>query len=114
MIVGSTYPLFNSNQSWSPPWKGSAQRLQFPRNMAQGAYNATLALLDRHELVDYGAPFGSQAGRPEQPPIGLSVVGHEALWPLKVKVGYRDLLRDEKNPHGGEAQPLYLRQQHTP
>jgi hypothetical protein len=96
MLVGSTYPLFNSNQLWSPPWQGSTQRLQFPRNMAQGAYNATLALLDRRELVDYGAPFGSQPGHPEQqPPIWLTVVGHEALWPLKAEVGYRHLLRDE-------------------
>jgi hypothetical protein len=93
MIVGSTYPLFNSNQSWSPPWKGSAQRFQFPRNMAQGAYNATLALLDRHELVDYGAPFGSPRGQPERPPIWLTVVGHEALWPLEVETGYRGLLK---------------------
>lgn len=104
MIVGSTYPLFNSNQLWSPPRQGSTQRLQFPRNMAQGAYNATLALLDRGELVDYGAPFGSQLGRP-QPPIWLTVVGHEALWPLEVGTGYDRLLKaknleaDERSPY---------------
>ena len=92
MIVGSTYPLFNTNQLWSAPWQGLTQRLQFPRNIAQGAYNATLALLDRRELVDYGAPFGSQPGR-AQPPIWLTVVGHEALWPLKVETGYHRLLK---------------------
>ncbi len=105
MIVGSTYPLFNRNQLWSAPWQGLTQRLQFPRNMAQGAYNATLALRDRRELVDYGGPFGSQRGRPEQPAIWLTVVGHEALWPLEVEVGYRRLLKtknrtaDERSPY---------------
>jgi len=65
--------------------------------MAQGAYNATLALLDRRELVNYGAPFGSRPGRPEQQPaVWLAVVGHGALWPLKAEVGYRHLLRNEE------------------
>jgi hypothetical protein len=105
MIVGSTYPLFNSNQLWSPPWKGLTDRLQFPRNMAQGAYNATLALLGRRELVDYGAPFGSPRGQPEQPPIWLTVVGHEALWPLKAQVGYHDLLRQENRAAEDERGP---------
>ncbi len=105
MIVGSTYPLFNVNQWWSPPWKGLTQRLQFPRNMAQGAYNATLALLERRELLDYGAPFGPRSGQATQPPIWLGVVGHERLWPLEVAIGYHRFLRrehleaDARNPY---------------
>jgi hypothetical protein len=56
--------------------------------------------------VDYGAPFGSQAGRPEQQPaVWLAVVGDEALWPLKAEVGYRHLLRDEKNRAADERSP---------
>jgi hypothetical protein len=104
MIVGSTYPLFNSNQLWSPPWRGVTERLQFPRNMAQGAYNATLALLDRRDLVDYGPPFGSGAGRPGGPAIWLTVVGHEALWPLKAEIGYRRFL-GEDNARADERSP---------
>lgn len=76
-----------------------------PTQHGPGGLNATLALLDRHELVDYGAPFGSQPGRPEQSPIWLTVVGHEALWPLKAQVGYHDLLREENRAAEDERGP---------
>jgi len=86
MLVFSSYPLFNSNQLWSFP-NPTSVRLQFPDQGAEGAYNATLALLDARDLlVEYGVPFiipTKDACCPTWPPLWITVVGRDGLWPLK-------------------------------
>ncbi len=84
MLVFSTYPLFSLNQWWSS-YDGHVDRiLQFPSDEAEGVYNATLkqlAAYDRHlenEKMDYNAPFTQT----QSPVLWVSVVGHDALWPI--------------------------------
>src|SRR5262249_27890465 len=67
------------------------RRIQFPSEAAQGIYNATLLLLDPPQpgkLLEYRAPVvgdsraGSASGETLLPPVWISVVGSNALWPL--------------------------------
>jgi hypothetical protein len=90
MIVASTYPLFNQNQHWV---NSEVFQRQFPATNAQGTYNAMLALLNYDakgvasavapvpapELLDYVTP--AAPGR--WPSLWLSVVGQDAIWPLR-------------------------------
>jgi hypothetical protein len=86
MIVASSYPIFAEGQRWA---NDSLSNEQFPTTMAEGVYNATIALLSyTHEgnplterqvpVLDYTIP-GRGSGRP---PIWISVVGNDALWPI--------------------------------
>lgn len=93
MLIFTSYPLFNANQLWSFPNQTDV-RLQFPDSAAEGAYNAALVLLDRPDLlVEYGLPFervhclapggiGEEECNQSWPPLWISVVGRDALWPL--------------------------------
>ena len=54
MVVVSTYPLINSNQTWTFPFRSARnedRRLQFPLQGAEGTYNAVLALLNYRRPV---------------------------------------------------------------
>ncbi len=91
MIVATTYPLIANLQRWQRAWP-HAPLLQFPRNAAEGAYNATLALLrpDGVDLVDYGPPpfagvpgCGGRAPASNGiPPVWLTLVAHDRFLPL--------------------------------
>jgi hypothetical protein len=80
-IVASTYPLISQNQRWTGA-SGSSQTYQFSSGMAEGVFNATVALLGKPErMVEYGTPFnpGSQ-----KPVLWLTVVGRGDIWPVEV------------------------------
>jgi hypothetical protein len=106
MLVYSAYPLFAMNQRWSYPFTAS-MRLQFVSGNAQGVYNATVALLQGQDapssdgLLEYGEPFD----RPleHKPPLWLSVVGRNGLWPVRYlsgldSGGYLHLGRSQSPP----------------
>lgn len=105
MLVFSTYPLFSMNQLWTYPFAGSRSRLQFPTANAEGAYNATLAQLDRPDLLlEYGQPFEL---KPTKPGLWLTVVGRDQLWPVAFRpvadsIGY---LLDPSRPPSIGNQP---------
>jgi hypothetical protein len=93
MAVASTYPLYNSNQLWSPPFWGFAERRQFPTSASQGIYNAALALIDYESdgspryvesrpLLEYAPPGGSCA-KGCSPPVWLSAPSGGTIWPIK-------------------------------
>jgi hypothetical protein len=95
MLVFSPYPIFNMNQLWSSSSSSFNKRInkiiQFPSDDAEGEYNATLKLLDASDpyprapeednLLDYGPPF-SDTRLSTSPALWVSVVGHDAIWPL--------------------------------
>jgi len=87
MLVFSTFPLFNLNQS--PSWTNAAEaagaRLQFPSEDTEGTYNATLAQLDRPEwIIDYGRPFGGRTDDTVGPvdPLGVPYPENLAAEPV--------------------------------
>ncbi len=97
MIVGSTYPLFPSNQSWSYTYQRDQTHAFFVSDNAQGVYNAVVGHLAeifkrRSELrgvkepnfLEYGQPFVPPHSGFNKPPIWISVVGYRGLYPLKV------------------------------
>jgi hypothetical protein len=80
-ITLSTYPLFNTNQAWTYPFSGQVDRAQFAEEQDEGIYNATMSLLDHPEqMLDYSAPFKNP---PTDPVIWESIVGRDAIWPVK-------------------------------
>ncbi len=88
MLVASTYPLTNRNQVWTPD-ATPRDFFQFPSGGTEGVFNATLVLLGRDDaLVEYGPPFPQLVSRSAEtrvrnrPPVWLSVVGNNAVWPL--------------------------------
>jgi hypothetical protein len=84
-LVFSTYPLFASNQLWTWPSNLDYRRFQFPSGETEGVYNAILAALDDRKLmVEYTTPFSSAAA---EPPLWVSVVGNDALWPVTIFPG---------------------------
>ncbi|NOT61582.1 MAG: hypothetical protein HOP19_15300 [Acidobacteria bacterium] len=93
-LIATTYPLFVQNQLWTTPFPGQPgvavknDRIQFPSHISQGAYNATLALLDKPGLMrEYGSPFDihfdNQTAK-RKPALWISIVGTNNLWPLRV------------------------------
>jgi len=101
-LVVSSYPLFTDTRAWVPPFGEVNVRSQFGAEAYQGMYNAMLFLLrTRDERLEYGAdlpyldyqcPFsylraGGFAGRP---PVWVSAVGKNGLWPMSVECDYDD------------------------
>lgn len=84
MLVVSPYPLFSPNQVWTEPHEGVRGRLLFPNGNAQGVYNAVLTLIGRDDqMLEYARPFETaRPGAPTRPPLWLSIVGRDALWPV--------------------------------
>jgi hypothetical protein len=92
-VVVSTYPLLLEAQSWGsggPP----LEQLQFPSSNAEGVYNAALLLLadgadpqvlgTSEHVRDYEYPFEARVMEKGCPPVWISVVGLDALWPVRV------------------------------
>jgi hypothetical protein len=98
MLVASTYPLYNTNQVWTNPFWGAQLRNQFPSDLAEGDYNAMLALLgDDVAMLDYGEPYDSYH---QKPPLWLMVVGNGGMWPVaEIPV---DDLTDSIHPRASE------------
>lgn len=92
LLVVTPYPLFTRNQQWSYPFHGYTHRIQFSRDADQGVYNAAVALLDRPDLmIEYSQPVGSEDKVPQpRPPVWLSVVGIDQLFPLHFITSYED------------------------
>jgi hypothetical protein len=97
-IVASTYPLHAVNQRWSAARDGRNERRQFANGSSEGIYNAALALLNYKQngeplvaggetpaLVEYGPPAGFEGDCVNNcaPPVWISVVGRNGLWPLR-------------------------------
>lgn len=84
MLVVSPYPLFNRNQIWSFPFRGHERRRQFGRDVDEGTYNAVLAQLGQPAgMLEYSQPIGGSAETPDpRPPIWISAVGIDTLFPL--------------------------------
>jgi hypothetical protein len=83
-VVASSYPLFPLTQSLLRG-SGMLQTIrQFSSFQSQGAFNALLALLDKPDrMLDYGD--GCRTGAIERcgPTVWISVVGRDAIWPVK-------------------------------
>ena len=117
MIVGSTYPLYPANHSWT----GSDTRSRgqvFPSENAQGVYNAAVVQIARvtgrpgsvdepegengeqkpweaegERLVEYSTPVplrGGVVADPALPPVWISVVGERSLYPVDCRPLDRD------------------------
>ncbi len=97
MVIGSTYPLYAPNHSWTN--SDPASRLEvFPSEFAQGVYNAAIVQIarltlrpdgntgrERTKLLEYGMPaqlLGGSTLEADLPPVWVSVVGEQALYPL--------------------------------
>lgn len=88
MLVFSTYPLFDLNQTWTYPFTGGSQRIQFPGEDAEGVFNATAVQLDHaDDMEEYGAPFAtSPVSQVRAPALWVGVVGHDAIWPVRFQI----------------------------
>jgi hypothetical protein len=101
-LVAAPYPLHTANQLWTWPAAGAHERRLFPISSAQGTFNAFQVLLNEAavtpnsdpmtalgHMTDYGSPFATRcggAGHPAcAPPVWISVVGRDALWPVAVQ-----------------------------
>src|SRR5262249_36051833 len=84
-LVITSYPLFGLNQLWTYPFEGDRWRPQFPTPTEQGIFNATLALLDRTDvMLEYGSPFIKyNVGDERCPTSWLGIVGRNGIWPVK-------------------------------
>ncbi len=87
-LVVSTYPLFIEAQSWTPTGP-MLERVQFGGSAAEGVYNAAIVALGSKDgatrLLDYDCPFPGVSPPRGQPPIWISVVGRDALWPIWIE-----------------------------
>jgi hypothetical protein len=111
MIIGSTYPLYAANHSWTgsdPKRRGKV----FPSEDAQGMYNAAAVQIARltvqdgaesgsetaaaylpkfeaENLLEYSTPLplrnGGKGGS-DMPPVWVSVVGERSLYPVDCRL----------------------------
>lgn len=120
-LVVTPYSLYGPNQFWSYPISGQQTRFQFSTHVSQGAYNATLALMGKSELIEYGKPFDNvfvnpMQGRlpdetPRKPALWVSVVGRQGFMPVKT-LEYEKLLGD--GPAVLDRYPLPIPRTATP
>ncbi|MBL9007533.1 MAG: hypothetical protein JNJ46_24970 [Myxococcales bacterium] len=110
MLVVSPYPLFVRNQQWSYPFSGSWFRQQFARDVDQGVYNATAALLGRTDLMlEYSQPVAHPSEPPRaRPSIWISAVGNDALFPLTFISDYSAGRYVYESPTVEQVAPLYI------
>ena len=83
-IVVSSYPLAAAVAHWGVSASKSTRR-HFPTWFAQGIYNAAVALVGSHDLVDYAVPVAGVTGDSLQwtgPPVWISTVGRTGFVPL--------------------------------
>ena len=93
MLVGSTYPLFPQNQTWSYPYTPNNNYIFFASAGAQGIYNATVAHLGKlgvtrepdqsPRFLEYGMPFDPPT-EPQHLPIWISAIGYRGIYPVHV------------------------------
>ena len=92
-MVASTYPLFAENQGWTSSGGPGSRRQTVVSDPAQGAYNATLLLLNdmrgggaRTEppegLLEFRPPGFATTQPSNGPPVWISVLGARGSWPL--------------------------------
>jgi len=85
VLAITTYPLIGRNQYWTAHGHNSKHRNLLPSAAAQSTYNATIELLRDPEQkvpprpLEYSSPFDPTESRP---PLWLTVIGHNAYWPL--------------------------------
>lgn len=110
MLVVSPYPLFVRNQQWSYPFHGSWYRQQFARDVDQGVYNATVALLGRTDLMlEYSQPVARPTDQSRaRPSIWISAVGNDALFPLTFISDYNAGRYVFESPMLEQVVPLYI------
>jgi hypothetical protein len=87
MLVITPYPLFNLEQLWTYPYRGTQSRLQFSSQAAEGVYNATMALLGQNaKMVDYGGPLSRPGGAPSstahKPALWVTAIGNGEALPI--------------------------------
>ena len=108
MMVVSPYPLFTRNQQWSFPFRGWQRRLQFSRDVDQGVYNATVAMLGRPEqLLEYSQAAPGVGAPSSRPAIWISAVGIDTLFPLRFVSDYAERGYVYKNPQSARSGYLY-------
>jgi hypothetical protein len=115
MLIVASYPLTNSNQLWSVSTHGETERqfvpahrfettrLQFPDDGSEGVYNAALVLLGDADallghakgLMEFSPPFIGNASAPTSPPVWITVVGRDRLWPITAYDVATDLSTDD-------------------
>jgi hypothetical protein len=118
MLIASTYPLYNRNQSWTSP--GGRDLSQFASSPAEGSFNAFLALSGGDQwLTEYSTPLlrfkdvmykGSPLASGTRPPAWLSAIGSHSVWPLDVDLeygSYRDALDYLYTPGPTAADHMY-------
>lgn len=129
-LVASSYPLFAENQIWTAPFRmleaGRRQQVVFTNNSIQGYYNAVLltlfpetwrieqtqranqgneAVALKLPLAEYSAPFRTRLGRDSRPPVWISLIGQDGLWPLKFEA-IEDVVATLKDQLGRSAKNL--------
>ena len=107
MLVFTPYPLFNLEQLWTYPYRGGEARLQFSSQPAEGVYNATLALLQRDDLlVDYGGPLPRPATTAQpathKPSFWVTAIGNGETLPVSL-LRWEDRKGYMYAPHGKEV-----------
>jgi hypothetical protein len=83
-IVVSSYPLAAAAAHWGVS-ATSRTRRHFPTWFAEGIYNAVLALVGNHDLVDYAVQTSDRKRKDEAdkgPPVWINVIGRTGFVPL--------------------------------
>lgn len=103
VLVGSSYPLYPHNRSWSYPHAYSLSK-HFFFESSQAVYNATKFVLndvyqyapDEVAPLEYGLPFATRrtAEVGQWPPIWIGMVGNRGIYPVHVLDASPHSLRD--------------------
>ena len=85
-VIASSYPVFNQTQLLMNGPIDKPRR-QFTTASEQGLYNAAIALMPetpaaRTKMVDAGFTSRCVGDKPCDPPVWLSVIGSNAIWPI--------------------------------
>ena len=98
MFIGTPYLLYPRNLVWSdssPQAGDDAAHIYFASEVAQGAYNATLAQLREigiksaePHLLEYSFPLTRSGLGKGVPAIWIGVVGHRGIYPVHAQTHY--------------------------